>query len=131
MISTKYSRNKIMANASYTFLVLFALFAVTKIFLPDTGDGWSNPPIFDYLFLFGIGMCFSIIGIGNTYYSWTLNKEEFIEWYMDQQLFGRNWIRNFYPEVVLIWTNRISAPIITILSITISSSMLFAIFKYL
>jgi hypothetical protein len=133
MISRKYPRNKLMMAAGLGYFVLFALFIISKNYLPDAGGGWSDPPIFDYLYLFGAGICFSILGIGYTYYSWTLNEEDFIEWYKDQQLFGRNWVgrwSNLYPKGFLIWSNRISSLIGALIGIAISSFMLFAIFKY-
>ncbi|HSB00047.1 MAG TPA: hypothetical protein VLE49_05315 [Anaerolineales bacterium] len=123
-----------MIAAGIGYLVLFILFVVTKSFLPDAGGGWSDPPIFDYLYILGFGICLSIIAIGYTYYSWTLSEEEYLEWYKDQQLFGRNLIekwRRLYPKGMVIWTNRIFAPVGGLLGIALSGFMLFAIFKYI
>jgi hypothetical protein len=133
MTSRKYPRNKWMIAAGLGYFVLFALFLITKNYLPDAGDGWSDPPIFDYLYLFGVGICLSILMIGYTYYSWTLDEEDFIEWYRDQQLFGRNWVERWskhYPKGFLIWSNRISAPLVALIGIALSSFMSFGIFKY-
>ena len=123
-----------MIAAGIGYLVLFVLFIVTKSFLPAAGGGWSDPPIFDYLYLFGAGICISIIALGYTYYSWTLNEDEYLEWYKDQQLFGGNLIGKWsrlYPEGMIIWTNRIFSPIGALFGIAISGFMLFAIFKYI
>jgi hypothetical protein len=134
MISKKHPHNKLMTIAGLGFFVLFILFIISKNYLPDAGGGWSNPPIFDYLFLFGIGICLSISEVGLTYYTWKMNEEEYIEWYLDQVVFGKNWIRtwiNFYPKSTFIWMYRILTLIGAVFGIALSGLMLFAIFKYI
>ena len=122
-----------MIVAGFSFLVLFALFLITKSFLPEAEGGWSDPPIFDYFYMLGMGICFSILGIGYTYYSWTLNEEEYLEWYTNQQLLGAKskttWEKMYYLGWGF-WSTRISAPIGAFMGISISVLMLFAIFKY-
>jgi len=138
MMARKYPRNKLMIVAGLCYFVLFALFIVSKNYLPDAGGGWSDPPIFDYLFLLGTGICLSIISIGITYYSWTLSEKEYIEWYTDQQIIDSKWAKtwiniwiNLNPEGGIIWINRIMGPIGILISIFLICSMLFSIFKYL
>lgn len=129
MKSKKYQMNMPMLIAGLIYFVLFALLIISKRFLPDAGGGWSDPPIFDYLFLLGMGICFSILGIGYTYYSWTLNEEDYLEWFADQQLFG-TYFTKMYRRTRNYWTTRISAPIGALMGIALSILMLIAIFAY-
>jgi hypothetical protein len=135
MISTKYSRNKLIIFASYSSLVLFVLLLITKIFLPNAGGGWSKPPIFDYIYLFGIGICFSILGIGYTYYSWTLKAKEYSEWAAVQQNNFESWLERtdsiFPTDSTLLWSSRIAGPFWALIGIAISVLMLVSIFYYL
>lgn len=123
-----------MIAAGIGYFVLLVLFVVTKSFLPDAGGGWSDPPIFDYLYMLGAGICISIMATGYTYYSWTLSEEEYLQWYKDQQLFGKNWTGKWsglYPKGMIIWQNRIVAPIGVLIGIVLSGFMSFSIFKYI
>jgi hypothetical protein len=123
-----------MAAAGYTFLVLFALLLVTKTFLPAAWGGLSDPPIFDYFYIFGIGICFSILSIGYSYYSWTLSAKEYSEWFAVQNNNFENWLGRtdsvFPSDSTTIWSSRISGPIGALIGIVISILMIVAMFHY-
>lgn len=129
MKSQKYPMNVPMLIAGLSYFVFFALLIISKSFLPDAGGGWSDPPIYDYLFFLGMGICFSILGVGYTYYSWTLSEEEYYEWFANQQLFGAH-LTKMYRATWNFWSTRISAPIGALVGIVMSVSMLLAIFAY-
>ena len=134
MSPKKYLVNKSMVAAGIGFIILFILFAITKSLLPDAGGGWSDPPIFDYLFILGFGICLSIIASGYTYYSWKLTEEEYIEWYTEQQLFGKKHInlwRRLYPSGTVIWTNRLFASIGVLMGFAMIGFTLISIFKFI
>ena len=132
MIPEKHPVNKSMMAVGISYFVLFFLFLIAKSYFPDAGGGWSDPPIIDYLFFLGAGICISILGLGYTYYSWILTEEEYIKWYTDQQLFGKKFInswRRLYPSGTIIWMNRILAPISALVGFIMIVIALVAIFK--
>ena len=123
-----------MVAAGFGYIVLFFLFVLAKSRFPDAGGGWSDPPIFDYLHLLGAGICISILATGYTYYSWTLNEEEYIEWYTDQQWIGRKFMKTWsrvYPKGWIIWNNRIVGPIAALFGIALIEFALFSIFDFI
>ena len=131
MISTKYSRNKIMAIAGYTSFVLFVLLIITKSLLPDAGGGLSDPLIFEYLYLLGMGICFSILSIGYSYYSWTLSAKEFSEWFAVQNNNFENWLvrtDSFPSDTTLLSSSRFAGPVGGLMGVTITVFMLVAVF---
>jgi hypothetical protein len=134
MLPKKYPINRPMVMAGIGYIVLFILFAIGKSYFPDAGGGWSDPPLIDYLFFLGAGICISILAAGYTYYSWVLTEEEYIQWYTDQQLFGKKIIsswRRLYPAGMIIWTNRILSPILGLVGIAMAIFGLVLIFKFI
>jgi hypothetical protein len=134
MIPKKHPINKPMVAAGIGYIVLFILFAIGKSYFPDVGGGWSDPPLIDYLFFLGAGVCISILAVGYTYYSWILTEEEYIQWYTDQQLFGKKFTnswRRFYPSGTLIWTNRLFAPVGALMGFAMIGFALTSIFKFI
>jgi hypothetical protein len=130
----KYAKNIILLRAQYSYLILFGLLIVSKGLLPDAGGGWSNPPIFDYFFFLGFGICFFLLSAVAAYYSWTLNAREFAEWNLDQIIIGKGWAKKwskFYPDWYILWSSRIGTPIGALIGIAIFSYMLFKIISFL
>jgi hypothetical protein len=124
----KYPKNKVLLVTEYSYLVLFALLLVSKGFLPDAGGGWSDPPIFDYLFLVGCGVCFLIISVIQSYFAWTLNAKEYHEWNYSQIIIGKKWAQKFgrlYPDWYVLWSNRIIGPFIALIVVAIFSFVVF------
>lgn len=128
----KHPVNKPMRVASLAYFILFLMFVVTKNFFPAKYGGWSDPPIIDFIFLLGIGICFLIMGMVYTYYSWTLNAEDFMEWYSDQQIIGKNWAKRSYSPEWSLWSMRlIGGPVTTIVGIVLIGFMLFEILTFI
>jgi hypothetical protein len=120
----KYPRNKILLLTQYSYIGLFALFLLSKALLPDTGGGWSEPPIFDFLFFFSSGVCLTFSCIILTYYSWTLNAKEFSEWTISQLIIGKEWRRKYgnpFPDWYVLWSNRILDPVGILFGIVVVS----------
>jgi len=130
----KYPINRPLRAAGIGYFVLFILFIIAKSYLPEGEGGWSTPPIFDYVYLFGTGICLSIITITYTYYSWTLNAKEHMEWLESQQIVNPRWgIRWFkkHPETYALWSMRLISPIGALVGVLLIGFMLFSIFKFL
>lgn len=130
----KYSTNKLLRASGIGYLALLVMLVISKSLLPNLGgDWWSDPPIFDYILLLGIGVCISIHTITNTYYSWTLNKKEYAEWLESQPLMSpkliKSWYGNYY-EIYLLWSTRLMAPVFAFVGILTIGFMLFSIFKF-
>ena len=122
-----------MLVAGYSLLVFFVLFAIVKSRLPDAGGGWSNPPIYDYVFILGFGICWSVLCVGYTYYAWTLNADDFLVW-MKNQVIGRIQARkpvSKFARAYNQWFFRLVTPIGALLGIGMIGFMLFAITEYL
>jgi len=99
MSSEKYPINKLLRASGIGYLVLLIMLAISKSLLPNLGgDWWSDPPIFDYILLFGIGICVSFHTITNTYYSWTLSEKEYTEWLESQPLMSPKLIKSWYGK---------------------------------
>src|SRR6266545_7149457 len=132
--STKPRRNKPMLIAGFSLFVLFILFAVVKSRLPDAGGGWSSPPIYDYLFVLGFGICWSVLCVGYTYYAWTLNTDDFLEWITHQTFMSKKQVQtpgSIFAGGYQQWVVRFIAPIGALLGIAMIGFMVFAIIEYL
>ena len=122
-----------MVIAGNTCFILFVLLIITKTYLPDAWGGLSDPPIFDYIYIFGLGICVSILGTSYAYYSWTLSAKEFSEWLAVQNNNFENWLvrtDSFPSDNTLLSSNRIAGPVGGLMGIGISALMLVAIFHY-
>ena len=116
-----HSRNKIMSLAGYGYLVLFALLIVSKSFVPQGSGGWSDPPLYDYIFLLGFGICISIMGIGYSYFAWTKNAKDYVEWFLDQSIKKTQWqveLMSSNPGFS-VWLARLIAPFISLFGIVL------------
>jgi hypothetical protein len=122
----KYPINKPFRLASFFYLISILLFIVTQVFFANV---FSTGKIASVAFFFSSGICFSIIGVVYTYYSWTLSAQDFVEWYINQQMFGKDWARKSFisPEIGL-WSFRlIGGPVTSIVGILLTGFMLFEI----
>ena len=61
MTSSKSPASKFLSIVGNIFVVLFVLIISVKWFLPRSDRVLSDPPIFDYLFSLGIGICTLLI----------------------------------------------------------------------
>ncbi len=123
-----------MLVAGFSFLILFILFALTESRLPDAGGGWHNPPIYDYVFILGFGICCSVLCIGYTYYAWTLNADDFTEWIKKQTLMSKKQLErkeSDFARGYTYWFFRLVTPIGALFGIAMIASMLFSIIRYL
>jgi len=104
-----------MAIAGYTYFILFVLLIITKTYLPDAWGGLSDPPIFDYIYILGLGICVSILGTSYAYYAWTLSAKEYSEWNAVQQKNFENWLGRtdsiFPADSTILWSSRIAGPV--------------------
>ena len=133
-IQTKTPRNKPMLIAGFSFIILFILFAIADSRLPDAGGGWHNPPIYDYLFMLGFGVCLLVLCVGYTYFTWTLNAEDFTEWVKKQTLMSKKQLQrqeSDFARGYTHWSFRFIAPIGALFGIILIGSMLFSITRYL
>jgi len=110
----KYPVNKPMRIAGPAYFVFFLLFAVSRNFVPSGNGSWSNLSIIDFVFWLGIGICFAILGVGYTYYSWTQNADDFMEWYIEQIFWGKNWARAWWNAESTLWSMRLVGPVLSI-----------------
>ncbi len=123
-----------MLVAGFSFFILFILFAIADSRLPDAGGGWHNPPIYDYVFMLGFGVCWSVLCIGYTYYAWTLNVDNFTEWIKRQTLMSKKQLQRQESEFArgyTYWFFRFVTPIGALFGIAIIASMLYSIIRYL
>jgi hypothetical protein len=131
---TKLPRNKPMLIASFSFIILFILFAVADSRLPDAGGGWHNPPIYDYVFILGFGICWSVLCIGYTYYAWTLNANDFEEWVKNQVFMPKKQRQkpvSDFARAYNQWFFRFITPVGALFGIAMIGFMVFAIITYL
>lgn len=87
----KYKKFKVKKLIRVTFIsyfVSFILFAIIKNSLPQASNGFSNPPIYDYLFMLIIGICILISLLSLSYHSWILDEEEYIKWFAKEKIFS-------------------------------------------
>ena len=123
-----------MLVASFSFIILFILFVIADSRLPDAGGGWHNPPIYDYVFILGFGICWSVLCIGYSYYAWTLNADDFVEWIKNQTLMSKKQIQrqeSDFARGYTLWFFRSVTPIGALVGITLIGFMLFSIARYL
>ncbi len=123
-----------MLTAGYSYMILFALFIVSKAILPADKVGSSNPPIFDIVFIFCVGICLLIISAGYSYFAWSRSAQEFVNWYINQIKFGKSWAqwwRRFYPDWLALWTSRIFAPFGVIFGLGLTVFTAIAIVQYI
>ena len=131
---TKPPRNKPMLVASFSFIILFILFAVADSRLPEAGGGWHNPPIYDYMFILGFGICWSVLCIGYTYYAWTLNAADFEEWVKNQVFMPKKQRQkpvSDFARAYNQWFFRFITPVGALFGIAMIGFMVFAIITYL
>jgi multisubunit Na+/H+ antiporter MnhB subunit len=122
-----------MLIAGYGYIVLFVLLVFSKILLPQESSGWSNPPIYDYIILFGFGVCISVLGVVYSYFAWTRNAREYVRWFLDQAGSRIKWqveLISSQPDFAL-WLARLIAPLIAVFGITLIGYILYSISVFL
>src|SRR5688572_9685061 len=100
MMFKKYPKNKLLPASGIACFVLMLSFL---IYSSDVIDGWSKSSVYDFIFLLGIGICFSLAGGIYAFYSWAFTTEDFVEWYNDQSGNWQSYWRNFSSDTVLHW----------------------------
>lgn len=128
--ANKYPVNKPLIFAIWGFVALIFLFIVVRSIFPIGNGSDSNPQIIDSIFLLAFGICTLTIGAVFLYYSWTLNEDEFLEWYLSQNLSKSKWRREWYSASYELnyWLSRfISAPFMSIAGTAMIGSALFQI----
>ena len=131
--SPTYSRNKIMSLAGYGCLLLFVLLIMSKSFVPQGLGGWSDPPTYDYIILFGFGVCISILGIVYSYFAWTRSAKDYVEWFLVQSAKKPKWqaeLMSNHP-VYALWLARIIAPFIALFGITLIGYISYSIASFI
>ena len=131
---TKLPRNKPMIIAGLLFYILFAVFAVLKSHLPNTGGDWSNSPFFDDVFMLGFGICWTVLCSGYTYYAWTLNPNDFEAWVKNQVLMPKKQRQKTVSDFARAynqWLFRIISPVGALFGTAMIGFMVFAITRYL
>jgi len=126
MMLKKYPKNKLLPA---TGIVCFALMFSFLIYSLDVVDGWSKSPVFDLIFLLGIGICFSLVGGIYAFYSWAFTTENFVEWYNDQSGDWRNYWQIFYSDTILHWIIRINSPVFLLVGLGMVGSSLYFFFS--
>jgi len=117
---------KSLNKVSIAFLVLFVLLILSRGYFPDTNDdGWSDPPIIDYLLVTGFGICVAIIGTLYTYNSWRLDTKQFWQWLLQSSSIRppKQWRYNT-REPLGHWFLRLISPIFILGGITMIIVML-------
>ena len=129
----RYSRNKIMSIAGYGYILLFVLLILSKSLLPQGVGGWSDPPIYDYIILFGFGICILIMGVGYSYFAWTRNAQDYVEWFLDQSTRRTKWQVELMSNqpVFALWLARLLAPVIAFFGIALIGYISFSIAAFL
>jgi hypothetical protein len=111
MTSQKYPVNKPLRLAGIGYIVLFILFVISKSFLPQRYGGWSDPPLYDYFYLAGTGICIFVLTLTYTYYSWKLDAKDHYEWLKSQRLVKSRIDMSNYPETYALWSMRLFSPV--------------------
>lgn len=113
-MSNRLQRDRWLVILGVILIFLFLAFFLFKILVPSGRGGWSTIPVLDFLFIAAFLICFVGIEIGYSYRSWTKNANEYMEWFVAQQIFGakltRHWI-GFVSKEYYLWAARIFAPL--------------------
>jgi hypothetical protein len=131
---TKLPRNKPMIFAGFSFYALFGAFFILKNHLLNISENWSSSPIFDDVFMLGFGVCLSVLFIGYTYYAWTLNLDDFVEWINKQVFVPKKQAQKPISDLARsngYWLFRIVSPIGAFFGIASAIFSFFSIAKYL
>jgi hypothetical protein len=131
-ISDHY-RNKIMSVAGYGFILLFVLLIVLKSLIPQGSGEWSDPPIYDYIILFGFGVCTAIMGIGYSYFAWTRGARDYVEWFLEQSARKTKWqieLMSSHP-VYALWLARLIAPFIALFGIALIGYISYSVLMFI
>jgi hypothetical protein len=91
-------------------------------------DSWNKLPVFDFIFLLGIGICFSLVAGIYVFYSWTFTTENFVDWFNEQRGGWRNYWQIFYSDAVLHWIFRINSPVFLVAGLAMVVSSLYFFF---
>ncbi|MCG2786647.1 MAG: hypothetical protein L6461_16270 [Anaerolineae bacterium] len=96
----KYSPNKLLRLASLGIWG-FVLLLILETIITNVSIQFEyryHPLITQFYLLTAIclGICFLIIGILYTYYSWTLDDQDFMEWQIAQQISKKGKTRKKY-----------------------------------
>jgi hypothetical protein len=113
-MSKRIKRDRWLVTLGVILIFLFLSFFLFKIYIPSDREGWSTIPVIDYIFIVAFLICFIGIEIGYSYRSWTKNANEYMEWFIAQQIFGgkltRHWI-GFVSKEYYLWVARIFSPL--------------------
>lgn len=112
-------------------VLLMAGFLLFKAVVPDADYDWSALPAIDFVFIAGFLLCAAGTGIGYAYRSWTMDADEFAEWWIAQQWFGASWTESWielFTKEYYLWSTRLLSPLLAgvtlVMLFVVTSAML-------
>ena len=125
----KYTRSKILSWAWIGYLILFGLLILAKNLMKQGPGGWSEPPILDYILVFGLGICLFMMGSVNAYFAWTNNAQDYVEWFAEQSSAKKHWQTELMQRqsTYSLWSARLVAPLLALTGIGLIGFTVFQI----
>jgi len=125
----KHPRSEILSLAWFGYLILFGLLILTKSLMTQGHGGWSEPPILDYILLFGFGICLFSMGSLNAYFAWTKNAQDYVEWFAEQSFEKNHWQSELMKRqsTYSLWSARLVAPLLALAGVGLIGFTVFQI----
>ncbi len=125
----KYTRSKILSWTWYGYLILFGLLILTKSLMKKGPGGWSEPPFWDYILLFGFGICLFMMGSSYAYFAWTNNTQDYVEWFAEQSSAKNHWQTELMQRqsTYSLWSARLVAPLLALAGVGLIGFTVFQI----
>ena len=125
----KFTRSKILSWTWYGYLILFGLLILAKSLMKQGHGGWSEPPILDYILVFGFGICLFIMGSVSAYFAWTNNAQDYVEWFAEQSFEKNHWQSELMKRqsTYSLWSARLVAPLLALAGVGLIGFTVFQI----
>ncbi len=94
--SGRFPRSKLLIASSVIGTIMPVTFILEKIYLPQSANGLSVPPLLDAIIFIMLGLSLSFAMAQYGYQAWSLDLHNFTEWYSSQQIISNQWFIDWY-----------------------------------
>ncbi len=94
--SERFARSKPLVTSSVIATIMSVVFILEKIYLPQSENGLSIPPLLDAIIFIVMGLSLSFATAQYGYQAWSLDLRSFTEWYACQQIISNQGFLDWY-----------------------------------
>ena len=97
--SERFPQSKLLVASSVIATIMSVIFLLEKIYLPQSENGLSIPPLIDAIISIVMGLSLSFAMAHYSYNAWSLDLRSFTEWCACQQIISNQPFLDWYNSL--------------------------------